>query len=77
MASAIFVFLESLDEFTGSCFVGAPEVLRLPLLLCTARGGQQHPGRVDLGADLLVPSIAFMFVVERFLKADVLAKVRR
>ena len=26
MASAIFVFLESLDEFTGTYFVGVPDV---------------------------------------------------
>ena len=26
MASAIFVFLESLDEFTGTFFVGVPDV---------------------------------------------------
>ena len=31
MASAIFVFLESLDEFTGTYFVGAPDVTTLPL----------------------------------------------
>jgi hypothetical protein len=36
MASAIFVFLEGLDEVTGTCFVGAPEVTTLPLLLFTA-----------------------------------------
>src|SRR5690606_7634715 len=35
MASAIFVFLESLDEFTATFFVGAPEVNTLPLLLYT------------------------------------------
>jgi putative spermidine/putrescine transport system permease protein len=33
MASAIFVFLESLDEFTGTFFVGVPQVTTLPLLL--------------------------------------------
>jgi ABC-type spermidine/putrescine transport system permease subunit II len=75
MASAIFVFLESLDEFTGSYFVGAPEVQTLPLLLYTAAAG----GNIQIASIsaliLLVPSIAFMLVVERFLKADVLAKV--
>ncbi len=39
MASAIFVFLESLDEFTGSYFVGAPDVNMLPLLLYGAGAG--------------------------------------
>ncbi len=36
MASAIFVFLHSLDEFTGTYFVGVPDVTTLPLLLFTA-----------------------------------------
>src|SRR5947208_7422707 len=33
IASAIFVFLESLDEFTGTYFVGVPDVTTLPLLM--------------------------------------------
>ncbi|MBL8835697.1 MAG: ABC transporter permease [Alphaproteobacteria bacterium] len=77
MASAIFVFLESLDEFTGSYFVGAPEVRTLPLLLYTAAAGGSIQVASISALILLVPSIAFMFVVERFLKADVLAKVGR
>lgn len=75
MASAIFVFLESLDEFTGSYFVGAPEVTTLPLLMFTASMGGNYQISSITALILLVPSIAFMLVVERFLKADVLAKV--
>ncbi len=36
MASAVFVFLESLDEFAGTYFVGAPDVTTFPLLLFRA-----------------------------------------
>src|SRR5437868_11959398 len=36
MAAAIFVFLESLDEFTGTYFVGVPDVTTLPLIMFTA-----------------------------------------
>ncbi|MDP1265300.1 ABC transporter permease, partial [Klebsiella pneumoniae] len=36
-AASIFVFLESLDEFTGTFFVGAPESTTLPLLRSNAR----------------------------------------
>jgi putative spermidine/putrescine transport system permease protein len=75
MASAIFVFLESLDEFTGTFFVGVPEVNTLPLLLYTASGGGNYQIASITALILLVPSIAFMFLVERYLKADVLAKV--
>ena len=77
MASAIFVFLESLDEFTGTYFVGAPDVTTLPLLLYTASAGGNYQIASITALILLVPSIAFMFVVERFLRADVLAKVGR
>jgi ABC-type spermidine/putrescine transport system permease subunit II len=75
MASAIFVFLESLDEFTGSYFVGAPDVTTLPLLLYSAGSGGNYQIASITALLLLVPSIAFMLVVEKFLRADVLAKV--
>jgi len=75
VASAIFVFLESLDEFTGSFFVGAPEVTTLPLLMFNASMAGSYQISSITALILLVPSIAFMLVVERFLKADVLSKV--
>ena len=77
MASAIFVFLESLDEFTGTFFVGAPDVTTLPLLLYTSAAGGNYQIASITALILLVPSIAFMFVVERFLRADVLANIGR
>jgi putative spermidine/putrescine transport system permease protein len=75
MASAIFVFLESLDEFTGTYFVGVPEVTTLPLLLFTASMEGNYQIASITALVLLVPSVGFMLVIERFLKADVLAKV--
>ncbi|MFD1910785.1 ABC transporter permease [Halodurantibacterium flavum] len=75
MASAIFVFLESLDEFTGSYFVGAPDVAMLPLMLYTAGAGGNYQIASIAAVVLLVPSILFMLVVERFLRADVLARI--
>ena len=75
LASAIFVFLESLDEFTGTYFVGAPDVSTLPLLLYTASSGGNYQIASITALILLVPSIAFMFLVERFLRSDVLSKV--
>ena len=77
IASAIFVFLESLDEFTGTYFVGVPDVTTLPLLMFNASMGGNYQIASITALLLLVPSIAFMFVVERFLKADVLAVVGR
>jgi len=77
MASAIFVFLESLDEFTGTFFVGVPDVTTLPLLMFNASQGGNYQIASITALLLLLPSIGFMFVVERFLKADVLAMVGR
>ncbi len=74
-ASAIFVFLESLDEFTGTYFVGVPDITTLPLLLFTASMEGNYQIASITALILLVPSVGFMLVVERFLKADVLAKV--
>ena len=75
LASAIFVFLESLDEFTGTFFVGVPDVVTLPLLMFTASIAGNYQIAAITALILLVPSVAFMFFIERFLKADVLAKV--
>jgi len=77
MASAIFVFLESLDEFTGTYFVGVPDVTTLPILMFSASIGGNYQIASITALLLLVPSIGFMLVVERFLKADVLAMVGR
>jgi ABC-type spermidine/putrescine transport system permease subunit II len=77
MASAIFVFLESLDEFTGTYFVGVPDVLTLPLLMFNASMGGNYQIASITALLLLVPSVGFMLVVVRFLKADVLAMVGR
>ncbi|MDQ2803813.1 MAG: ABC transporter permease subunit, partial [Pseudomonadota bacterium] len=75
MASAIFVFLDSLDEFTGTYFVGVPDIVTMPLLMFNAAMGGNYQIASITALVLLVPSIAFMLVIERFLKADVLAKI--
>lgn len=77
IASAIFVFLESLDEFTGTYFVGVPDVTTLPLLMFNASMGGNYQIASITALLLLLPSIGFMLLVERFLKADVLAMVGR
>jgi ABC-type spermidine/putrescine transport system permease subunit II len=75
IASAIFVFLESLDEFTGTFFVGVPQVSTLPLLLYNASMGGNYQIASITALILLVPSVLFMLFIERFLRADVLSKV--
>jgi ABC-type spermidine/putrescine transport system permease subunit II len=75
MAAAVFVFLDSLDEFTGTYFVGVPDVITLPLLMFNASMGGNYQIASITALILLVPSIGFMLVIERFLKADVVAKI--
>ncbi|WP_051340917.1 ABC transporter permease [Azospirillum halopraeferens] len=75
MAGAVFVFLESLDEFTGTYFVGVPDVTTLPLLMFNASMGGNYQIAAITALILLVPSVGFMLVIERFLKADVLARI--
>jgi len=75
MASAIFVFLISLDEFSGTFFVGVPDVHTLPLTMLNAAMEGNYQIASITALLLLVPSVLFMLFVERFLKADVLAGV--
>jgi ABC-type spermidine/putrescine transport system permease subunit II len=75
MASAIFVFLISLDEFSGTFFVGVPNIQTLPLTMLNAALEGNYQIASITALLLLVPSTLFMLLVERFLKADVLASV--
>ncbi len=75
MAAAIFVFLESLDEFTGTYFVGVPDVTTLPLMMFTASLGGNYQIAAITALILLVPSVAFMLLIERFLNTEMLAKI--
>jgi len=77
MASAIFVFLISLDEFSGTYFVGVPNVRTLPLTMLNAALEGNYQIASITALLLLVPSVVFMLLVERFLKADVLSNVGR
>jgi len=73
IAGGIFVFLESLDEFTGTFFVGVPDVTTLPLLMFNASMGGNYQVASITALLLLVPSVGFMLLVERFLKPNVMA----
>lgn len=69
LAASVFVFLTSLDEFTGTFFIGLPFVATLPMLLYSASGFNLQFASV-IAIVLLIPSILFMVVIERFLKAE-------
>ena len=77
MASAVFVFLISLDEFSGTFFVGVPNVHTLPLTMLNAAMEGNYQIASITALLLLIPSVLFMLFVERFLKADVLSGMGR
>jgi ABC-type spermidine/putrescine transport system permease subunit II len=74
LASAVFVFLTSLDEFTGTFFIGLPFVNTLPMLLYSSSGFNLQFASV-IAIVLLIPSILFMVIIERFLKAEYLGGI--
>jgi ABC-type spermidine/putrescine transport system permease subunit II len=69
LASAIFVFLTSLDEFTGTFFIGLPFISTLPMLLYSSSGSNLQFASV-IAIVLLIPSILFMIIIERFLRGE-------
>jgi putative spermidine/putrescine transport system permease protein len=75
MASAIFVFLASLDEFTGTYFVGVPDVTTLPIVMFNASIGGNYQIAAVTALVLLVPSVGFMLLIERFVTAETLAGI--
>ncbi|STU79997.1 ABC transporter permease [Klebsiella pneumoniae] len=66
VAASIFVFLESLDEFTGTFFVGAPDITTLPLLLYNASMSGNYQVSSITALILLAPSLLFMVVIHKF-----------
>ena len=69
LASVVFVFITSLDEFTGTFFIGLPFVNTLPMTLYSASGSNLQYSSV-IALILLVPSILFMTLTRRVLKAE-------
>jgi putative spermidine/putrescine transport system permease protein len=69
LSSAVFVFLTSLDEFTGTFFIGLPFVNTLPLTLYSSSGYNMQFASV-IALILLVPSVIFMLLIQRVLKAE-------
>ena len=75
IAAAVFVFLESLDEFTGTYFVGVPDITTLPLMMYNASLNGNYQIAAITALILLAPSIAFMLLIERFFRTETLAKI--
>jgi putative spermidine/putrescine transport system permease protein len=73
VASALLVFLYSLDEFTGTLLVGAPFITTLPVYMYTASIGYELQIASVTALVLMVPGAVLLLLLERFLKAEYLA----
>lgn len=71
-ASAVLVFLYSLDEFTGTLLVGAPFVTTLPIYMYTASVGYELQIASVTALVLMAPGAVLLLLLERFLKAEYL-----
>ncbi|MCS6036515.1 ABC transporter permease subunit [Klebsiella pneumoniae subsp. pneumoniae] len=74
VAASIFVFW-SLDEFTGTFFVGAPDITTLPLLLYNASMSGNYQVSSITALILLAPSLLFMVVIHKFMRPEMMAKL--
>jgi putative spermidine/putrescine transport system permease protein len=72
VASAVLVFLYSLDEFTGTLLVGAPFVTTLPVYMYTASVGYELQIASVTALILMVPGAVLLLLLERVLKAEYL-----
>jgi putative spermidine/putrescine transport system permease protein len=72
VASALLVFLYSLDEFTGTLLVGAPFVTTLPVYMYTASQGYEMQIASVTALVLMVPGAMLLLLLERFLRAEYL-----
>jgi len=72
VASALLVFLYSLDEFTGTLLVGAPFVTTLPVYMYTASVGYELQIASVTAIVLMVPGAFLLLLLERVLRADYL-----
>ncbi len=74
-ASSILVFLNSLDEFTGSLLIGAPFIKTLSVFMYNTANGYEMQISSVASLLLAVPGIIILLVLDRFLKAEHLAGV--
>jgi putative spermidine/putrescine transport system permease protein len=76
-ASAVLVFLYSLDEFTGTLLVGSPFVTTLPVYMYTASVGYELQIASVTALVLMLPGAVLLLLLERFLKSEYLVLLGR
>ncbi|WP_448521821.1 ABC transporter permease [Pseudothermotoga sp.] len=75
IAGAIHVFLWSMGEFNAAFFIGAPFIQTAPVLMYTASAGYNMQIASVIAIVLMIPSLLFMLVIEKFLKAEYIAGI--
>lgn len=70
VAAAILVFLNSLDEFTGSLLIGAPYIKTLSVFMYNTAMGYEMQVASVTSLLLAIPGIAMLIILDRFLKAE-------
>lgn len=73
IAGAIYVFLWSMGEFTAAFFIGAPFIQTAPVLMYTSSMGYNLQIASVIAIILIIPSLIFMILIEKFLKAEYIA----
>ena len=77
VASTLLVFLYSFDEFTGTLLVGSPFVLTLPVYMYRTSVGYELQVASIAALLLMLPGIALLVVLERYLKSEYLSMFGR
>ncbi len=73
IASAILVFLYSLDEFPGSLLIGAPYTQTLSVFMYKTAMGYEMQVASVASLLLTIPGVLMLLVMERYIKAEHLA----
>jgi putative spermidine/putrescine transport system permease protein len=73
IASAILVFIYSLDEFPGSLLIGAPYIKNLSVFMYNTAMGYEVQIASVASILLTIPGVIMLLVMERYIKAEHLA----
>lgn len=76
-ASALLVFLYSLDEFTGTLIIGSPFIKTLPVQMYTSSMGYELQIASVTSLIITIPGILLLIFFERFMKAEYLSSFGR
>ena len=73
-AGAIFTFIASLEEFSLTYVIGTPDYQTIPTILFSFLGQRFVRTQASVvSLVLLIPSLALLFLADRFLKSDYLS----